>query len=204
MEQKALEADASVIWQFLGHLTQDWDQFGEHQGVFEVRCLGENRTPLSERFALHAFEDAIDFVIKWNKLKLNIYATVNPIDQKSESPAKDEHILRAHFSFADADDLVGLNGLKKINAHCAPDIFVTTGTNPHERRHAYWRLKEPCFDLLEWKQTQSKLAYALGTDRSVVNPSRIMRVAGTVSYPNTAKKLKGYEPELTTVSLGKV
>ena len=55
MEQKALEADASVIWQFLGHLTQDWDQFGEHQGVFEIRCLGENRTSLSERFALHAF-----------------------------------------------------------------------------------------------------------------------------------------------------
>ncbi|MDA9291667.1 hypothetical protein N9P99_00265 [Planktomarina temperata] len=38
----------------------------------------------------------------------------------------------------------------------------------------------------------------LGTDPSVINPSRIMRIAGTVSYPSQSKVTKGYIPELVT------
>jgi hypothetical protein len=32
----------------------------------------------------------------------------------------------------------------------------------------------------------------------VINPSRIMRIAGTVSYPSQSKVTKGYIPELVT------
>jgi hypothetical protein len=50
-----------------------------------------------------------------------------------------------------------------------------------------------------WKDVQKAIAASLGTDPMVVNPSRIMRVAGTVSWPNKDKVAKGYVPELVTM-----
>ena len=82
---------------------------------------------------------------------------------------------------------------------CEPDIVVITGTVPHERRHAYWGLSEACTDLELWRSTQLNIATLFATDRSVINPSRIMRVAGTVSYPNTDKQTRGYISELVTM-----
>ena len=82
-----------------------------------------------------------------------------------------------------------------------PDIIVITGTIPHERRHAYWRLLEPCNDLTLWRSRQLDRAERYQTDKAVTNPSRLMRIAGTVSYPNRKKLAKGYVPELTTMKL---
>jgi hypothetical protein len=121
---------------------------------------------------------------------------------KSGKSAKDGDILRAHYSFADADDVQGLNGLNELSGLIEPDIIVTTGTIPHERRHAYWRLTEPCLNLQLWKERQKQIAVKFKTDKVVVNPSRIMRVAGTVSYPNSTKLAKGYVPELVTMHEG--
>ena len=113
--------------------------------------------------------------------------------------ATDPDILRAHYSFADADDQAGLTGIIKLSELCEPDIVVTTGTVPHERRHAYWRLSEACTDLELWRSTQFNIATQFATDSRVINPSRIMRVAGTVSYPNTDKQRRGYISELVTM-----
>ena len=107
--------------------------------------------------------------------------------------------MRAHYSFADADDQAGLTGIIKLSELCEPDIVVTTGTVPHERRHAYWRLSDACTDLELWRSTQFNIATQFATDSRVINPSRIMRVAGTVSYPNTDKQRRGYISELVTM-----
>ena len=125
---------------------------------------------------------------RMNAMKLNVYMTINPSDPvsiaKSGKSAKDDDILRAHFSFADADDVQGLKGLSELFKLIEPDIIVTTGTIPNERRHAYLRLNEPCLDLTLWKEKQMQIALKFKTDKALVNPSRIMRVAVTVSYPN--------------------
>jgi hypothetical protein len=52
-----------------------------------------------------------------------------------------------------------------------------------------------------WRCKQSEIAKGFGTDQSVINPARIMRVAGTVNYPNRAKLGKGYIPELVTLQV---
>ena len=139
-----------------------------------------------------------------NAMKLNVYMTINPIDPdavaKSGKSAKDNDILRAHFNFADADDVQGLNGLSELFKLIDPDIIVTTGTLPYQRRHAYWRLTEPCLDLTLWKERQMQIAFEFKTDKAVVNPSRIMRVAGTVSYPSQNKLSKGYVQEFVTMN----
>ena len=203
MAKKKLCADRGIIAQFITIITADWSNTPHRVGGFEIRCLGENRSTVSQIFALNAVSEATDLAVRMNANKLNVYMTINPINMgavvKSGKSANDSDILRAHYSFADADDLQGITGLDELAGLIEPDITVTTGTIPHERRHAYWRLTEPCLDLRLWKERQKQIAAKFKTDKAVVNPSRIMRLAGTVSFPNPAKLAKGYVPELVTM-----
>jgi hypothetical protein len=50
-----------------------------------------------------------------------------------------------------------------------------------------------------WRQVQSDIALHFGSDATVVNPSRIMRVGGTVSYPASHKRQRGYVSETCTI-----
>ena len=206
MANKKLRADKNTIARFIKEITVDWSDYPDQVGLFEIRCLGEDRKTVSQIFAVNDVVEATDLAVRMNAHKLNVYMTINPIDAdaviKSGKSAKDGDILRAHYSFADADDVLGLNGLNELSGLIEPDIIVTTGTIPHERRHAYWRLTEPCLNLQLWKERQKQIAVKFKTDKVVVNPSRIMRVAGTVSYPNSTKLAKGYVPELVTMHEG--
>ena len=208
MAKKKLCADKDIIAQFITIITADWSNTPHQVGGFEIRCLGENRSTVSQIFALNAVSEATDLAVRMNANKLNVYMTINPIDMgavvKSGKSANDSDILRAHYSFADADDVQGITGLDELAGLIEPDITITTGTIPHERRHAYWRLTEPCLDLPLWKERQKQIAVKFKTDKAVVNPSRIMRLAGTVSYPSSSKATKGYVPELVTMHEGSI
>ena len=200
-----IETDRQTVTQFIHTMTADWANDSDQDGVIEIRCLGEDRTPHTAQFTMHAIDEAIDLAVTMNGHGSNIYMVVNPIDGQADRSCKgatDANILRAHFSFADADDERGLAGLKQLAALTKPDIVVRTGTLPSERYHAYWRLIEPCRNLSLWRQRQSDIARRYGTDPAVVNPSRLMRVAGTVAYPSAAKMARGYIPELTTLKVG--
>ena len=198
-------ADKEIIQRFITEITKDWHQFTEQIGVFELRCLAKDRTTITQIFTLDAVVEAVDLAVRMNTTKLNVYMTINPINPNAMvgagKGATNTDILRAHYSFADADDQQGLDSLIRLSTSQPPDITVITGTVPHERRHAYWRLVEPCHDLELWEATQKRIAIEFKTDKNVINPSRIMRVAGTVSYPDPAKQKRHYVPELVTMTV---
>ena len=198
-------ADTTIITKFIFEITKDWLNARDQGEKFELRCLGEQRTPVTECFTRDAIDRAVDLALEMNANGLNVYTTINSINPsaviKAGKGATDPDILRAHYSFADADDQQGLDGLNTIAGLVEPDMIVTTGTVPHERRHAYWRLAEPCTDLILWRLRQIDIATKYQTDPSVCNPSRIMRVAGTVSYPSQSKLTRGYVPELVTLKV---
>ena len=203
MTIKKLHANKAIILRFISAITCDWPNSSKEVGLFEIRCLGDKKTPKSKRFSLDTIDEAVDFAILMNVKEYNIYMMINPIRMdakiKASKAATDPDILRAHYSFADADDQAGLTGIIKLSELCEPDIVVTTGTVPHQRRHAYWRLSEACTDLELWRSTQLNIATLSATDKSVINPSRLMRVAGTVNYPNTHKQERGYISELVSM-----
>ena len=196
-------ADKEIIQRFITEITQDWHQFAEQIGVFELRCLAKDRTTITQIFTLDAVVEAVDLAVRMNTTKLNVYMTINPINPNAMvgagKGATNTDILRAHYSFADADDQQGLDGLIRLSTSQPPDITVITGTIPHERRHAYWRLAEPCHDLPLWESKQAQIATHASTDSAVTNSSRLMRVPGTISYPEATKKSKGYVQELVTM-----
>ena len=195
-----IKPQSDQIKDFIAYLVDGWEDL--HNPLIEIRAIGPTGQINVSRFALDWIDDAVDHAKSMNASKYNIYMCVNPVSSERQIPtgkgASDDDILAAFFCFADADDETGM---KNITQFAGPKftMSVKTGSTPHIRGHAYWRLEEPCLNLDAWRDVQKSIAASLNTDAAVVNPSRIMRVAGTVSWPNQKKQAKGYVPELVTM-----
>ena len=66
---------------------------------------------------------------------------------------------------------------------CPPTAVVVTGRQPHQRAQPWWRLETPERDPEVCRRQNRVLALALGGDPSVVNPGRVLRLAGSVAWP---------------------
>ena len=146
-----------MIAQFFSEVTHEWHKYPDQVGVFEIRCLGENQRTESQLFATSAIDDAVAWAVRMNKTKLNIYATINPVDSNISGSARDLNILRAHFSFADADDAASVNGIGKFNGP-RPDMIVTTGAPTTRRVHAYGGFNGTCYDPTQRQNRQKQHA----------------------------------------------
>ena len=201
MQSQQMQSNPEQIRQFIQYITQGWSELAE-PAVVELRCIGTNRQVSVARFPMHQVEDAVQHAAAMNQHSQNIYMCINPIDGRINIPpnkaATDKDILAAFYCFADADTD---GSMANVLSFAGPKftMSVKTGTTPYVRGHAYWQLEEPCFNLDAWRQVQASIAASLGTDSVVINPSRIMRVAGTISYPNDDKKSRGYIQEQVTM-----
>lgn len=188
------EAD---ILNYLTVITYPWKHETE-RGDLEIRCIAEGSKVNVERFDIQRIRDAVQHASAMNSKGLNIYACVNPANGSKILPGKaasDDHIHRAHFAFADCDEMGVAE--KLINNAPQYDFCVVTGSTPHLRCHYYWQFLAPISNLSEWTNLQKMLAAKHASDPQVCNPSRIMRVAGTIAFPSNKKKQQGYTIELT-------
>ena len=191
---------SAIIKQFISQITKNWNQVG--QPLIEIRSISQGGSANAARFNLADIDQAVEHAEVMNKAKANIYMCINPVDPISPIPAgkaaKDTDIMAAFYCFADADTK---GAMENIMSFAGPKftMSVKTGTTPFARGHAYWELEEPCQNMDAWRDVQKAIAASLQTDPAVINPSRIMRVAGTVSWPNQKKQDKGYVPELVTM-----
>jgi len=76
MAGKMLCADRDIIEWLISQITADWSNFLDQVGGFEIRCLGNNRSVVSQFFDLSAVDEAIDLALRMNANKLNIYMTI--------------------------------------------------------------------------------------------------------------------------------
>ena len=192
-----MSPNEAEILNYLTLITAPWKQ-ETISGELELRCIYEGRKPNTVRFDIQNIHEAVQHALVMNSMGLNIYACVNPVDGRALSASKaatDKDILRAHFAFADCD-APGIAENLIINAP-KYDLCVVTGKQPYLRCHYYWQLIEAVTQLSDWINLQKMLAATHATDPHVCNPSRVMRVAGTIAYPNGRKKQLGYTNELT-------
>ena len=203
MAKEPLQGDAKAVAEFVGCITEGWEAL-DCNPMIEMRCISASRSISVARFALDWADEAVEHAMRMNAAKQNVYMCINPVDGAKAASigagkgAKDEDIAAAFYSFADADTD---GAMANILNFAGPKftMSVKTGTVPFMRGHAYWRLEEPVLNLDAWRDVQKAISVVLSTDPTVVNPSRIMRVAGTVSWPNADKQAKGYVPELVTM-----
>lgn len=109
-------------------------------------------------------------------------------DAPQAGRASDGDVLHTRWLWLDLDD----EGAAESAAQALdavgflPHLEVTTGRVPHLRRQFWWRLSEPC-QPDRARTIMRALAAALGADPSPVNPSRVMRLAGSIAWPKAHK-----------------
>lgn len=168
------------------------------RGLIEI-CHGPDKPNKATYFNMRpdGIADAVAFAAMRSRAGENVYVGVNPrkpdVDLKKR--AGDTDVQVAIWQFADIDRAEALDGLGRKLRPCPPTFTVDTGSTPHRRPHLYWLLDEPVGNMAEWTQRQKGLAAQLGGD-AVINPSRIMRLAGTVNFPPQHKVQRGYRVEV--------
>lgn len=190
-----MEPNRNTIVDDLEFTVSNWSNLDE-PACLEVRCLKPDNKTLLCKFTRERLDEALRFVMDANLSGYNIYVTRNPVRIETNRSATDDDIIATTMCWADCDEGQAFNKIANY-AGTKPDLLVVTGTKPQPRGHFYWLLDEVSTDLNEWRRTMENIARKFGSDTSVVNPARIMRLAGTVSYPNPKKQQKGYEVELT-------
>ena len=172
-------------------------------GLMEIRCINVSKTPQvkAQLFQVSSeMEKAVTWALDFNRKGFNIYVGVNPRKPGTERScaANSKDVEKAFFNFADIDSSESLSALSKYSG--TPYTFaVTTGRVPNHRPHIYWELDVPTCNMEAWKDTQRLIAGHFDSDR-VIDPPRIMRLAGTINYPSEKKsEERGYITELATI-----
>jgi hypothetical protein len=147
----------------------------EAEDLVEIRTLGTR--PMQRWAKLHdlaqTIQQAADF-----PAGTHVYFGANP---RKENGGKAEHVKQARCLFADFDHGCTIEQARlKWTDACIPEptVIVATGGGIH----AWWRLQEPMEDLARWTDYQDALAQRLGSDRSVTDAPRIMRMPGFVNW----------------------
>ena len=194
----SIECNRDHMERHISLLSQSWHS-DNLSAIMEIRCLRDNAPARSITFDPTddwLRDDALSSAISLNLAGWNAYVCVNPISSLKSGSADAKSIVAAYYIYADADDFEAASRLRSASPR--PDFFVRTGSKPHERLHAYWAIQDIA-SLDEWQRMQGALIAKFRTDPAIKDASRIMRLAGTISYPSKAKAKKGYETELTVL-----
>ncbi|MCZ6495910.1 MAG: primase alpha helix C-terminal domain-containing protein [Alphaproteobacteria bacterium] len=121
-----------------------------------------------------------------------IGAAIRHPDTAPFARASDDDFLCAPALWVDLDDGEAVRTARQKCGRAPPNIGVITGRIPHARAQLYWVADEAMIDPKVLRKENAIIAAALGGDPSVVNPGRVMRLAGSVAWPVK----KGRVPEL--------
>lgn len=135
-------------------------------------------------FDLGGLDDLVIQALAWNREKKNIYigATLKNPDTAPFCRTSDSDAHAAWAVWADFDDAGAVEKARALIT-LPPSLVVVTGVVPYVREHWWWLLDEPVTDMAALRAQIGAIAGTLGGDPTVVNPSRIMRLAGTVAWP---------------------
>jgi hypothetical protein len=153
-------------------------------------------------FSAFDLKGAADFAYKQNVTGNNVYVGValRSTSHKFGRAGQDD-VITARFAWAEYDqpgDAERVHGVCRAN-NLLPANVVRTGSTPCQRDHLYFGI-DGVATPQDLSEINSGLMKLLGTD-AVFDPSRVLRLAGTVNYPKFAKLAIGYVPELTTLRL---
>jgi RecA/RadA recombinase len=152
----------------------------EPEDIIEFRPLppsaGRRWSPLSE------IPDIVDWLHRVNadeQLRVHAYFGANPRKEKGASQA--EGVKLARCLFADFDGGIVLeDAYARIKAAGLP--WPTAILESGGGVHAWWRLDQPVTDADAWHERMKAIAGALGSDQSVCDWPRIMRLPGFVNW----------------------
>lgn len=130
----------------------------------------------------------------------NVYWTTNQVAEGCNKKPSKADIVAARFAHVDIDPPKNGGPFDKLQAQAEllalsvpPNLIIDSGGG----LQAFWRLSGPS-SLAEVESVNQSLAERLGGDHCH-NIDRLMRLPGTVNYPNSKKRAAGRTPVLAKV-----
>jgi len=159
----------------------------EPEDIIEFRPLppaaGRRWAPLPE------IPDIVDWLERVNKdenQRVHAYFGANP--RRSIGASQAEGVALARCLFADFDGgVVVEDALSRVKAagYPMPTAILESGGGVH----CWWRLEEPVDDAELWHLRMKAMAAALGSDQSICDWPRIMRLPGFINWKHEQRPL---------------
>ncbi len=161
---------------------------GHHLGMLEIAWRDATTGDLShaKMFDTDMIDEAVEMAASISRVSdQNIYvgAALRKPGVDPDRRGTDEDFLALPAYYADLDDEEAVRGAKARYAHCRPNLVVVTGELPHPRAQLWWRQEVPDTDPQNCRRQNRAIATALAGDPTVINPSRVMRLAGSIAWP---------------------
>ena len=154
----------------------------------------------AELFPLDQIDKAAHRVGVLNREGQNVYASPSlrkPETRRNHRASKADFYATS-WLLAEFDEKAK-EGLARLRAKgIEPRLIVVTGTKPERRLHAWVRLAKPADSVGDADRATRILVELSGADPAAKDAGRVMRCAGTVSYPKRSKCEKGYVAEGTS------
>ena len=136
-----------------------------------------------KRFSLTDIEPLVTFAYDVNiQPGANMYFRVCTL-KSLPGPTTDEHFLQAPGAHIDHDDAGSVARLSSHPLPLKPAYLVITGRDPEIRGQTFWPVDEPITDPAIVRELNGGLAQFFGGDPAVVNPTRLMRLPGSIAWP---------------------
>ena len=176
-------------------------------GPWVLTAISVDRKGIETR----TFRD-IDLISPWldamGQDQRNIYFSVNPTIQDVSKKPMREDVKSMDWLHVDLDPRAGedinqerARALKLLQEHNPPPTVIVFSGGGYQ---GFWRLMDP-FDIEgqedryeHAKRYNQAIELSLGAD-TCHNVDRIMRLPGTVNYPDSRKRKKGREPSLASL-----
>ena len=183
-----IEPHADQMLRHLEHLFAG-DLDGCHEGKVELAWTDGNDGKLRHAaiFGTDQVDEMVERAVTVNTMPgQNVY-----VGQALRDPGippfgrcKDEDFFALTTFYVDLDDdVVATARINYRHRGCPPTAVVVTGRHPHVRAQMLWRLETPERDADVCRSQNLALAKALEGDLSVINPSRVLRLGGSIAWP---------------------
>lgn len=166
--------------------------FGDciEDGLIELAWTGprgeDREVCYAQHFDVSDYHELVDRAYEINRhYGNNVYigAGLRKPSTKKGMRTKDANIQMLPALWIDLDDPGKAEIAREKVKHIQPTLIVTTGRIPNLRQQFWWKLDEPVRDFAKSTEQIRAITEALGGDSTISNPSRVMRLAGSVAYP---------------------
>ena len=141
---------------------------GEQQESVTFQALPDSKDSLGYPWHGHGtLKEFAPRLIKAQRAGCGIFICVNETDGRGR---RRENVIAARANFVDLDGT-------PLPEEWAIEPHLITESSP-SRFHVYWLVNDWLSDLNLWSENQARLAAYYGGDPSVIDPPRVMRLAG--------------------------
>lgn len=149
-------------------------------------AVGRYRLKNARLFGVTELDALVEFAARLNSVNnCNVYigAALRKPDTSPFGRGQDSDAYALTCAYVDLDDPGAAGQAKDIYGLDKPTFIVLTGRAPHVRAQMWWKLDEPIQNTEWWPSLLRGIAHKMSGDGTVTNPSRVMRLAGSIAWP---------------------